>query len=73
MLDNGIFGHGFSDFIELYGGEAILLESSGKEAFSLEILEKFLEKDHDFKYATVVHCDTPSGVLNDLSSICPLL
>lgn len=73
VLDNGIFGHGFSDFIELYGGEAILLESSGKEAFSLEILEKFLEKDHDFKYATVVHCDTPSGVLNDLSSICPLL
>lgn len=73
VLDNGIFGHGFSDFIELYGGEAILLESSEKEAFSLEILEKFLEKDHDFKYATVVHCDTPSGVLNDLSSICPLL
>ena len=33
----------------------------------------FFEKDHDFKYATVVHCDTPSGVLNDISRICPLL
>lgn len=21
----------------------------------------------------IVHCDTPSGVLNDLSKICPLL
>ena len=33
----------------------------------------YLEKDHDFKYATVVHCDTPSGMLNDIASICPLL
>ena len=33
----------------------------------VEELEKFLEKEHDFKYATVVHCDTPTGVLNDLS------
>ena len=34
---------------------------------------RLLEKDSDFKYATVVHCDTPSGVLNDISKICPLL
>lgn len=73
VLDNGIFGHGFADFVELYGGEAVLLQSPEKEAFHLELLENFLKKDHDFKYATVVHCDTPSGVLNDLSKICPLL
>ncbi|WP_063281822.1 pyridoxal-phosphate-dependent aminotransferase family protein [Lactococcus cremoris] len=73
VLDNGIFGHGFAEFVELYGGQALLLQSSEKEAFDIEILEKFLEKDHDFKYATIVHCDTPSGVLNDLSKICPLL
>ena len=35
-------------------------------------LEDFLEKDHDFKYATVVHCDTPSGVLNPIKEICNL-
>ena len=62
-----------AQFVELYGGQALLLQSSEKEAFDIEILEKFLEKDHDFKYATIVHCDTPSGVLNDLSKICPLL
>ncbi|MDU7039858.1 MAG: aminotransferase class V-fold PLP-dependent enzyme, partial [Lactococcus lactis] len=73
VLDNGIFGHGFAEFVELYGGQALLLQSSEKEDFDIEILEKFLEKDHDFKYATIVHCDTPSGVLNDLSKICPLL
>jgi len=36
-------------------------------------LAEYLKENHDFKYATVVHCDTPSGVLNDISKICPLL
>lgn len=73
VLDNGIFGHGFADFVTMYGGEPILLKSSETASFDLKLLEEFLEKDHNFKYATVVHCDTPSGVLNDISRICPLL
>ena len=36
-------------------------------------LEAFLKTDHDFKYATVVHCDTPSGVCNDVEEISKLL
>ena len=39
----------------------------------MDDLKNYLEKDHDFKYATVVHCDTPSGMLNDIASVCPLL
>ena len=42
-------------------------------AFDVAELEKYLEKDHDFKYAALVHCDTPSGMLNDVSKLCPLL
>lgn len=36
-------------------------------------MKAFLDEDSNFKYATVVHCDTPTGVLNDVSKICPLL
>lgn len=43
------------------------------EAVDVDALADFLKKDHAFKYATVVHCDTPSGVLNDIARICPLL
>ena len=39
----------------------------------VEKLREFLKNDHEFKYATVVHCDTPSGVLNPIGEICPLL
>lgn len=73
VIDNGIFGKGFEDFVTMYGGEAVLFSKSYKKAIDVDELERFLEKDHDFKYATIVHCDTPTGVLNDLSKICPLL
>lgn len=73
VIDNGVFGKGFEDFVTMYGGEAVLFSKCYKKAIDVEELESFLEKDHDFKYATIVHCDTPTGVLNDLSKICPLL
>lgn len=73
VIDNGVFGKGFEDFVTMYGGEAVLFSKCYKKAIDVEELERFLEKDHDFKYATIVHCDTPTGVLNDLRKICPLL
>ena len=73
VIDNGIFGKGFDDFVKMYGGEVVYFSDDYNKEIDVDKLEKFLEKDHDFKYATVVHCDTPTGVLNDLSKICPLL
>lgn len=73
VLDNGIFGKGFADFVQIYGGEPVLFTSDYRQPIDVNELRAFLEQDSAFKYATVVHCDTPSGVLNDISQICPLL
>lgn len=73
VIDNGIFGKGFADFVSMYGGTPVLYSADYRNPLDAEALADFLEKDSDFKYATVVHCDTPSGVLNDISVICPLL
>lgn len=73
IIDNGIFGNGFSDFVKMYGGEVVIFSQSHKSDIDIDELNDFLEKDNNFKYATIVHCDTPTGVLNDLSKICPLL
>lgn len=73
VLDNGVFGHGFADFVTMYGGQPVFFESDYKKAISADELRAFLEKDSDFKYATVVHCDTPSGMLNPIDEICPVL
>ncbi|MDD2483469.1 MAG: alanine--glyoxylate aminotransferase family protein [Eubacteriales bacterium] len=73
VIDNGIFGKGFADFVKIYGGTAVSFVSDYQKQIDSQALKAFLEKDSDFKYATVVHCDTPSGVLNDIKAICNLL
>lgn len=73
VIENGIFGEGFADFVKMYGGEPFFFRGDRKHKIDVKELEKFLEKDSNFKYATVVHCDTPSGMLNDIDKICPLL
>ena len=73
VLDNGIYGRGFKDFASIYGGEGVFFSDDYNKAIDVKKLNEFLEKDHNFKYATIVHCDTPTGVLNDLSKICPIL
>ncbi len=73
VIDNGIFGKGFADFVSIYGGEPVLYTVDYHRPVDVNELEKFLDKDSNFKYATVVHSDTPSGVLNPVDKICPLL
>lgn len=73
VIDNGVFGKGFADFVRMYGGEPVLYTTDYQEKVDAAALREYLEKDHDYKYATVVHCDTPSGRLNPIEEICPLL
>lgn len=73
ILDNGIYGHGFADFVTMYGGVPVFYTSDYKNEINTKDLKKFLENDSDFKYATIVHCDTPTGVLNDVRKISRML
>ncbi len=73
VIDNGIYGEGFKDFVTMYGGEYVLFSSEYTKSIDIDELKAFLDEDSNFKYATVVHCDAPTGVLNDVSKICPLL
>ena len=55
VIDNGIFGRGFDDFVKMYGGEVVYFSGDYTNEIDIEELEKFLQKENDFKYATVVH------------------
>jgi len=72
-LDNGIFGHGFGEFAEMYGAEVTYYTVDDREAIDPKALSDFLENAHDFKLATLVHCETPSGITNSVEALCPLL
>lgn len=73
VLDNGIYGRGFADFVSMYGGKPEVYTVDYKNTIDTAALEAYLNEHHDYKYATVVHGDTPSGMLNDVFRICPLL
>ena len=73
VLNNGVFGAGFADFVKYYEGVPYIYEDDFRSGFDIEKLKNFLEKDHDFKVATMVHCETPSGITNDVKTICKLL
>ena len=69
VVDNGIYGKGFADFVTMYGGRVTFYESTYTQAVDVKEFRAFLEEHHDFKYATLVHCDTPSGVLNPVEEL----
>ncbi|WP_435074360.1 pyridoxal-phosphate-dependent aminotransferase family protein [Halorubrum sp. HHNYT27] len=73
-LSNGLYGDGFADFVESYGGEATLVAADYDESLPLAELESVLADDErDFDVATLVHCETPTGTLNDLGPALDLL
>jgi aspartate aminotransferase-like enzyme len=57
----------------MYGGEVTYFESDYQRAIDPVELERFLADNHDFKFATLVHCETPSGITNPVDQLCPLL
>ena len=68
-LSNGIYGEGFADFVESYGGTATLVAADHDEPLPLDALDDALAADDaDFDLATMVHCETPTGTLNDISA-----
>ena len=72
-IENGIFGYGFKDFAEMYGGKVTFFSGERDRGIDIGKLEEFLKENHDFKVATVVHCETPSGITNPIKDICALL
>lgn len=73
VIHNGFFGYCFKDFVEMYGGIAVMLEMDCRRGLNVEQLEEYLKKDSAFKAATLVHCETPSGITNPIDKICPVL
>jgi len=72
-IANGVFGDGFKGFIEMYGGNVLLLELPWHHGVKLEDVEAVVEAHSDIKAVTMVHCETPSGITNNVSAICQYL
>ncbi|MDA8313798.1 MAG: alanine--glyoxylate aminotransferase family protein [Actinomycetota bacterium] len=70
-LVSGVFGKGFGYWARRYAREVIDLEVPYNESVEASAVRRALEDRPDVTVVAVVHCETPSGTINDLFSIGP--
>ncbi|MFB6106300.1 MAG: alanine--glyoxylate aminotransferase family protein [Halobacteriaceae archaeon] len=71
-LANGVFGAGFADLVETHGGDPVVHEVPPDEGFDADAVADVVA-EADVEVATMVHCETPTGVLNDLDAVLDVL
>lgn len=72
VIANGVFGEGFADIVKAYHGIPILVGASDDEwrrSIEVSAIDRELERNKDVSIVTLVHCDTPSAILNDLPGV----
>ncbi|MDW0109929.1 aminotransferase class V-fold PLP-dependent enzyme [Sporosarcina aquimarina] len=68
ILVNGEFGNRLCDHAIRFGMDFDVFESAWGEAFDINELQRFMDTQ-EFSYIWFVHCETSTGVLNDLEKI----
>ncbi|MGC9049839.1 pyridoxal-phosphate-dependent aminotransferase family protein [Pyrobaculum sp.] len=69
VVDNGVYGAGFADLVRMYGGVPVTPGFNWRRGADPAAVERVLERERDVEVVTLVHCDTPSTVYNDLREI----
>lgn len=70
VISNGVYGEGFADFIRFYGGVPVSVgHSNWRKSIDVNELDTTLQRNKDAVAVTLVHCDTPSALINDLNEV----
>ena len=72
VLDSGPFGKWFGLYVQNAGGKVVELSCPNNDAIDPEKLIEILDIEKDIKAMTVVHCETPAGILNPIKELCPI-
>jgi pyridoxamine--pyruvate transaminase len=68
-LVSGVFGRGFGRLARRYASEVIEIEVGANSAVPAGRVRDALRARPDIAIVSVVHCETPSGTMNDLAAI----
>jgi pyridoxamine---pyruvate transaminase len=71
-LVSGVYGHGMSQWLKSFGARLHELSVSYDEAIDPDDVGAYLDAHPEIELVCVVHCETPSGTLNDCSRIGPI-
>jgi pyridoxamine---pyruvate transaminase len=71
-LVSGVYGKGYGWWARRYAREVIEVEVPYDSAVPADSVRKALGQRPDVSVVAVVHCETPSGTMNDLDAIGPV-
>ncbi len=72
VLDSGPFGKWFGEYAVNFGGKVTNVSVEYNDAIDPEKVKEKLDTEKNIKAMTVVHCETPAGILNPIQALCPL-
>ncbi len=72
-LVSGVFGKGFGFWARRYAREVIELEVPYNEINDPAEVRRALEQHPEVKVVAAVHCETPSGTINPIPEIAPMV
>ena len=72
-LVSGVFGKGMSDWLNMWGANVVDIIVPYNDAVSPEVVEKALKENPDIELVAMVHSETPSGTLNPVEEIGPMV
>jgi pyridoxamine--pyruvate transaminase len=72
-LVSGVFGKGYGWWARRYAKEVIEVEVPYDSEVPAASVQAALERRPDISVVAVVHCETPSGTMNDLDAIGPVV
>ncbi|EEY69731.1 serine-pyruvate aminotransferase, putative [Phytophthora infestans T30-4] len=65
---NGLFGEGFADMAKALGADVRVVKCDWRKTIDVQALNEEIRRSNP-KLVTAVHCETPSGVLNNLEGV----
>jgi aspartate aminotransferase-like enzyme len=70
VCDSGPFGKWFSLYVKNSGGIPIEVSVPPNQSIDPGAVKAKLDSERDIKLLTVVHCETPTGILNPVKEVC---
>jgi aspartate aminotransferase-like enzyme len=70
VFENGPFGKWFGEFVKNAGATPVYFHQDSKKQFDEEAAASFLDENKDASAMTMVHCETPAGMLNPPEGTC---
>lgn len=72
ILVNGVYGKRMVEMVKIMALKHTVYEVAENETFDPLAIRDFLDRDLSITHLAVVHCETTTGILNDLSEIAAL-